>query len=705
MGVSVFGTALRSCSVLTVALVMAAGASAQEVPAPNPGAAETANNSDVVVTARKRAERAIDVPIAITAMTGDSLERRGVDNLAQVLQEAPGVGVYDSGNGLQKVTIRGISTSLGSNENGYYLDDLPFTGVTVPLNPDVRAWDLDRVEVLRGPQGTLFGEGSLGGTIRILTKGADLNNWEAKGMTFVSGTAGGGSNQGIKGAFNAPIIPGVLAVRVSGTGEHFPGWIDNATTGARNVNDQTFTTFRAKVRFDPTSRLSINGSYWYYNGDFPGGSNQATDDGQQSRSLILTNSVKYRLYGVSARYDLGWAELFYGYSHNDFDLPETGFLSGGALDISINIKVKAHEARLASTGSGPLKWTVGGYLRDALRTDDVEFAQYGISNISITDSKARALFGEATYTLPFAPIDLTAGLRYYHETFGGSEANSGVVAADPIRKYQSWNPRFNVAWHPMANATIYASAAKGFRSGQLQPSAVGPLATALGISLPTALAQDYIWTYEVGAKADLFDRLLALEGALYYSDWNGVAVRLPIGTTGFNGLINSKGTRTKGVELSAVLRPVNGLSITASGSYNDAVYAAAVAGTAIADGTPVDEVAKFTANASADYRTPISEKVTGFGRIGWQHTSPRRFPSFPAYLPGDTIDTVDARVGVDLKLLTVAAFVDNLTDDRGATTYRAVTPLASGANDIVANRLRPRTIGVEVSVRFGGPAR
>ena len=220
-----------------------------------------ASGDEIYVTARKRQERAIDVPIAISAVSGADLEKRGVQNLANFLQEAPGVGIYDRGNGLMKITIRGVSTSLGANENGYYLDDLPFTGVTVPLSPDVRAWDLDRVEVLRGPQGTLFGEGSLGGTVRVLTKNADLDNWEAKGSAYLSDTKGGGTNQGIKGAFNAPIVPGILGVRVAGTAEHLPGWIDNSTTGERNLNDQTFTTFRAKALFKPTDRLSINGSY------------------------------------------------------------------------------------------------------------------------------------------------------------------------------------------------------------------------------------------------------------------------------------------------------------------------------------------------------------------------------------------------------------------------------------------------------------
>lgn len=690
---------LAVCSTMALSTpALAEGTAASDV-----GTSGAEDDSEIVVTARKREERAIDVPIAISAMSGQGLEDRGARNLSDVLQEAPGVGVYDMGSGFSKITIRGVSTSLGANENGYYLDDLPFTGVTVPLNPDVRAWDLDRVEILRGPQGTLFGEGSLGGTVRVLTRGADLDEWEAKASAFVSGTEDGGTNSGIKGAFNAPIIPGMLAVRVAGTHERFDGWLDNSVAGTKNVDDQRYDTFRAKARFDPTDRLSITGSYWWFNASFPGGNSKATDDGEQSQASVLASKVRYRLYGATARYDLGDAEIFYGYSHNKFFLPQAGNYLGGRLETDIAIKVDAHELRLASTGDGPLQWTVGGYLRNATRSDDFSFALFGIDNVDYTRSKAKAVFGEATYTL--GRFDLTAGLRYYEEELGGFEANSGVVTPDEGDTYKSANPRFSIAWHPRENATIYASAAKGFRAGQLQPTTSVALGQQLGIDLPAALAQDSIWTYEVGGKADLFGRMLTVEGALFYSEWKDVTVRIPIGTTGFNGLINSNGTETKGAELSLVLRPAKGLTLNASGAYVDATYAAAVPGTGIAAGAPVDDVAKFTANASADYRTEIANDIFATARISWQHTSPRRFDSFPGYLPGDRIDRIDARVGADIGALNIALFVDNLTNENGAASFRSVQPIAPGIDDITANRLRPRTFGIEASFTFGGPVR
>jgi outer membrane receptor protein involved in Fe transport len=697
---------MRSKLLFTTALLasttpIASPAFAQAAPAAETGT--TGGDSVIVVTARKREERAIEVPIALNAVSGEALEERGARNLVDFLQEAPGVGIYDQGTGTAKITIRGISTSLGANENGYYLDDLPFTGVTVPINPDVRAWDLDRVEILRGPQGTLFGEGSLGGTIRVLTKGADLDEWEAKASGFVSGTDDGGTNSGIKGALNAPIVPGMLAVRLAGTHERFDGWIDNAAAGTSNLNSQSFDTFRAKARFDPTDRLSLTGSYWLFNSNFAGGGSAATDDGEQSQSSALAAKVRYRLYGATARYDLGEAELFYGFSHNKFSLPQTGSLFGGTVDLGIGIKVDAHELRLASTGDGPLQWTVGGYSRKATRSDDVVFALFGIDNIDYTRSRANAVFGEGTYS--FGKFDLTAGLRYYDEKLGGFETNSGVVTPDEGDTYKSLNPRFSLAWHPNDRATIYASAAKGFRAGQLQPTTSIILGQQFGIDLPAALGQDSIWTYELGAKADFAGRLATVEGAVFFSKWKDVTVRIPIATTGFNGLINSNGTVTKGAEFSLVLRPTRGLTLNASGAYVDATFDGAVAGTGITDGSPVDEVSKFTANASIDYRTDISSTVTGSARIGWQHNSSRSFESFPGYLPGDRIDRVDARVGIEFDFLTVALFAENLTNENGATSFRTVQPIAPGIDDITASRLRPRTIGIEANIKFGGRER
>ena len=654
---------------------------------------------EVVVTARKRSERQIDVPIALTSISGDTLDQRGVSSVGVALSEVPGVNVYDRG-GLYKLSIRGVSTSLGSNENGYYLDDLPFTGVTVPISPDVRAWDIDRIEVLRGPQGTLFGEGSMGGTVRILTRDPEFNDWDAKLSLSGSTTSDGGTNRGAKAMVNIPLVDDRLALRLAGTKEKFPGWIDNVVTGAQNVNPLEYTSYRAKLRFQPTDALSLNASYWHYKADAPGGANDADDRGDANQGVSLATAVEYSWVGLSAGYDFGPVGLSYSFADNSFELPQRGALFGGTLEASILIDVRSNELRLASQGDGPLQWTLGAYKREAIRRDAVVFALFGLNNTSRTDATSEALFGEATWSLSSAPIDLTLGLRSVREDLKGQEANSGVPTPPAGGKYNSTNPRFIVAWRPNEAWRVYASAAKGYRSGQLQPSVSKGIGGALGIPLPDALSDDSIWTYELGTKASLADNRATFEAAIYQSDWKDVTVRIPLGATGFNGLINSKGIDVQGLEASLTTLLGEAWRLNLNASYSDAVFAGTVPGTGIKDGSPVDDHAKTTASMSLDYTTTVFGDLTGTGRFGVQYASERDFPSFgpPQYLPGDTTTTMELRFGLESRHWGVQLFVDNLTDEDGAISPRAAQQVPGALP--TATRFRPRTIGLQVNLKL-----
>ena len=654
---------------------------------------------EVVVTARKRSERQIDVPIALTSISGDALDQRGVSSVGAALSEVPGVNIYDRG-GSYKLSIRGISTSLGSNENGYYLDDLPFTGVTVPLNPDVRAWDIDRIEVLRGPQGTLFGEGSMGGTVRILTRDPEFNDWDAKLSLSGSSTSDGGTNRGAKAMINIPLVDDRLALRLAGTKEKFPGWIDNVVTGAQNVNLLEYTSYRAKLRFQPTDALSVGASYWHYKVDGPGGTSTADDRGDADQGVSLAAVIEYSLVGFSAAYDFGPVELAYSFADNSFELPQRGALFGGTLEATIGIDVRSNELRLASQGDGPLQWTLGAYKREAIRRDAFVFALFGLNNTGRTDATSEALFGEATWSLSSAPIDLTLGLRSVREDLKGQEANSGVPTPPAGGKYNSTNPRFIAAWRPNEAWRVYASAAKGYRSGQLQPSVSKGIGGALGIPLPDALSDDSIWTYELGTKASLADNRATFEAAIYQSDWKDVTVRIPLGATGFNGLINSKGIDVQGLEASLTTLLGEAWRLNLNASYSDAVFAGTVPGTGIKDGSPVDDHAKTTASMSLDYTTTVFGDLTGTGRFGVQYASERDFPSFgpPQYLPGDATTTMELRFGLESRHWGVQLFVDNLTDEDGAISPRAAQQVPGALP--TATRFRPRTIGLQVDLKL-----
>jgi outer membrane receptor protein involved in Fe transport len=664
----------------------------------NSGARNNGGNDwEIVVTARKREERLLDVPMAVSAFTGDMIERQGASNIADFLQEAPGVNLFERTSGY-KVSIRGISSSTGANENGYYLDELPFTGVTTPIYPDVRSWDMERVEVLRGPQGTLFGEGSMGGTVRILTHDPQFNEWEARAVATGSSTEDGGDNWSGKALLNVPLVDDRLALRFAGTKEEYEGWIDSSV--AENLNDQDITTYRGKLRFQPSDRLWFTASYWHFDGEFPRGSS-STDAGTAAPNGLSTTS-EYDLYGASLNYEIGPTALFYSYAQNDYDASEIGTLLGGTVESLINVVVRSHELRLSSIDEGPAQWTVGAYHRDADRKDSFEFALFGVSNRDETEATSKAIFGEVTYSFASVPIDVTAGLRYVREELGGFEANTGTVTEDADATFESTNPRLIIAWRAKEEWRVYVSAAKGYRSGQNQSTLSLALAQLVGVDLPATLQDDSVWSYELGTKASLANGRVVIEGAVYHNDWEDAPALMPLPGTNFAGSINSDGTETTGIEASIAVRLANAWTVNLGGSYADATYAGDVPGTGIQEGNPVDDHARTTASASVDYRPTIFNGLQGLMLVAAQYNSAREFPSIgpPQFLPGDAMTTLTARVGAEGDHWGMYVVGENLTNEDGAASPRQVSnPALPGT----AYRLRPRTVGVEFLFSFGGP--
>ncbi len=209
----------------------------------------------VVVTAEMRAEPLQSVPLSITALTGEDLEAKGADDFQDYAQSVPGLSFADRGPNRAKIVIRGISTLTGEAAVGLYMDEIPVSNNF--NNPDFRLFDVDRIEILRGPQGTLYGEGSLGGTIRIFTTEPDLDTFSTKEEVIGSSTAHGGDNLDLNAVVNIPIITDELAVRLAGSFRDDSGWIDNVYNGKKNINNDHTGAFRGAVRYHrPTGSRS-----------------------------------------------------------------------------------------------------------------------------------------------------------------------------------------------------------------------------------------------------------------------------------------------------------------------------------------------------------------------------------------------------------------------------------------------------------------
>lgn len=504
----------------------------------------------IVVTARRFFELNTEVPIALSVFSGKSMERHGTQSVAQALQDVPGVSAYDIGQGITRISIRGIGTSLGGNENGYYLDDLPFSGISVPIMPDVRTWDLERIEILRGPQGTLFGEGSMGGTIRILTNNARLNRFAAAAQVSISTTEGGSSGRSSKAMINLPLIDNMLAVRVAATDDRLAGWLDDPPVGGRDINPGRVKTVRVRALVQPVEHLRINASYWRYDGSYLSGVN-ASDTGYAPQAGPLLDAFPgYTVRGISATYDFDAINVFYGYAGNHYRLPIVGVYGGAALDSRIDIGVATHELRFSSNSRLPWRWTGGIYWRKSERDDAWTFPNEDIDQQSATSSRAMSIYGDLTYTMSSLPLEASLGLRHFRDHLAGHDDNHGVATRPDDAVFSSNSPRLSLSYRPREGYQIYASASKGFRSGQRQVTGFDRVATATGVSFPSVISPDTIWTYELGSKISGIGQRLNMEFALYHNDWKNVAVRIPLGTSGLNALVNSPGTRTDGFDAS-----------------------------------------------------------------------------------------------------------------------------------------------------------
>lgn len=660
----------------------------------NPADSEPPRLGAVQVTAQRRSEQEIDVPIAMNVVTGAQLRARNIGNVVGAINTTAGADAIDAGGAFTQVQIRGVSTSLGGNGSGYYIDNVPFTGVTVPWYPDTRSYDIDSVQILKGPQGTLFGEGSLGGTVVINTRDPEFNLFRAGVELDGSTVSGGGNGWGAKTYLNVPLVDDRLALRVVGTDEGTPGWIYNPTTGEKNVNATTIRTGRAKLRFAATENWTIQAEYWKYKLHSQAGGNLAYDDGTDGGNFATTNS--WFSESLTSTWILPGSEVVYTYANGNITFPQSGFLAPGLpFFAGINIGVKTNELRWSSTGDNRFDWTVGYYKRTADRADNIDIPGL-ISDESRQTNDGYAVYGQATLKLPDPRWAVSAGARYFSDDVDALDTAATGQTSTLSATFSRWSPKYTLSFHPNDRSTIYASASSGFRSGQLQPIASILLAEQAGVALPSSIAPDSIWSYELGGKSVLAGGKMLLQGAIYHSDWKDVAVRVPI-TNQINGLANSKGTKTNGAEISATYKPIKPVELQVGAAYVHAVYAEDVVGTPLKKGQMVYNVPEKTIYSSASYTWDVGAGLQGVVSGDLHYSSPVE-TSLTIGTPGDTITLVNLRVGLldPRRGWSVYLYANNVTGEDGAISARGPTQFDMNGNFLrfgPAYRPQPRTYG------------
>jgi iron complex outermembrane recepter protein len=377
------------------------------------------NDSEIVVTALKRATTVQQTPLSITAVSGDTLADANITDAYQLNRVAPGLIIRESGNGGARITLRNINAS-GEPVVGLYYDETPLIGpVGVnnsagSANPDVRLFDVERIEVLRGPQGTLYGSASMAGTVRLIYAKPDLNEYAGAVQAMGSTVDGGGVGGEIYGMVNAPVVEDLVGVRLVGFYRNRDGWIDNSVRDLENINDYESWGGRLMVRVQPTDNFTLDAMAYlqrytgFVNNYLWGQDGQEVEPRYDAAWQTLhENSDELDLFTLTGNYDMGFATLSGTISHQRRYLSYTsdssnffvqqqanpsrcatyiGVASCNAAQIEEyrtfalsqspsaafseqSTKADTQEIRLSSNGGSGLDWTIGVFHSE--RTADI----------------------------------------------------------------------------------------------------------------------------------------------------------------------------------------------------------------------------------------------------------------------------------------------------------------------------------------------
>ena len=684
-------------------------------------AVERANDlgvEEIVVTAQKREQRLQDVPISITAMTGEDIAQRGVTSLQDMQYSVPGLSFVRYGPGtVEYVQMRGVANSQGAATVGAYLDEMPITGDVQGNSLDIRLLDMERIEVLRGPQATLYGENSMGGTIRYITASPQFDRIEGAFEGELGSVKDGGWNHRANAMINAPLVRDQIGLRFVAGYERLGGWIDKPAFGTRDENSSTVYTVRGKLgaRLGDglLSVLALHQESDLKNLNFgiDRVSTSPVDQYTRDNYELYQGTLEYPLGAVNVTATTGYLERKKA-DQTDLTpllLPQleapppfglglpVGFATSIGVPGTLRYTSFSSELRLRSSGSSAFQWMIGGYIRNThsdtfaaveTRPNALPFILQSLA--SDLKSNAWSLFGEASHDLSDT-LTLLGGVRYYHDRrrFVSNSVNFGAPVDDAGRDtFHTLNPRLNLLYTPSRNSSFYANVSKGFRSGGFN-STTSP-------NVPTSYQPDSIWTYELGTKQQLLDRKLNFEVALYYSDWKDVQSTFTFLEPGTILLITTNGGKVQGFgfDLTVSARPVTGLHLTATYGWNNLESK-----TATADklpGDPTDFAARESWSVSAEYRAPLFGTTEGFARADYQHVgmSQVTLRSIGQIAKFPKRDMVSLRGGVDFGRVELTAFVTNLFDSRVPITS---VPFGAFTEE---TEMQPRTIGLNARLRY-----
>jgi len=678
---------------------------------------------EIIVTAQKREQSIMDIPFAISAFNEAEIKARGATDIKDLQYSIPGLSITNNLPGQDRVQIRGASAGAGFGlpTVGRYLDEVSVSSDQSARTLDVPLLDIGRVEVLRGPQGTLYGAGSIGGTIKFISNSPDLEETSGSlGLGFNSVDDGGNGSE-LSGVINLPLIEDKLAIRIAASSEDIAGWIDNTEMGKSDVNEAERNFVRTKLLYKPSETFNASLMWMHYDFEQDNNNhelsksgfnllnvdNRGASDGRTASTPFATpTSDEWDLLNLVLNFEIQNASIVSSTGYLDRKI---NFLSEtvnaffppgmyGSFEIDDReTEMFTQEIRMNSTWDNPLNYTVGAFYRktDTSQTQTNSFpAVFGappsvVTGTAPVDSKSWAVFGELSYKYS-ERLTASLGLRYFEEDQEPLLFRLGGPAPMNIspegQSFDAVTPRLNLLWAVSESASVYGTISKGFRSGGIN---------GFGSSIPRFDPEEAM-LYEVGGRGTFLDGRVYVDGAIYYMDYDDV--QTTIAEAGRSRTTNVDSASGAGVDLAVVVNLTEDLSLNVTAGYIGQEYdkVATTGPSDVAEGDASQYTPEFTASASLAYDFDWSGDLGGMARLDLSHADGfsvfiRTFPGQPV-IETEPLTYLSFRVGAMTETWQIVLSADNLLDEKDQ-----VFPGGAFALDTYP---RPRTLSVKMDYNF-----
>lgn len=695
-----------------------------------------ASLEEIIVTAQKVEERLRDIPMSITAMSSRELQALGATQFVDFANTVPSLNFTSSGVGQTQVNLRGITSGYNVSPTvGIYVDDVPYGSSTAftasaQLALDVGLFDMTRVEILRGPQGTLYGASTMGGLVKYVTNMPDTTAYGGTVRANVSSTQDGGVGYDASSAVNIPLVDDKAALRVGGFYTHNGGYVDNLTRNDKDVDAADMYGGRVDLLFTPTDRLSVRVTAFAQDIDRDGSIaadfNRLTGaaiDGKldQRRAMPEIFEQRFRLASASVKYSFDFATLTSISSYQtvssdaitDFSELYVPAFGGPGVFSAVGLARNAdtdkftQELRLSGTGS-VVDWLIGGFYTkedseqfQQLQLYDPAGARSPVNMLTLTaPSKYEeyAAFGNLTFHIT-DKLDVTGGVRYAHNRQQQEQLGSGaLIGFVPVRRDSDGVPTYlaNVRYRVNDNFMPYVRFATGYRPGG--PNAVLNDLNGQPMALPT-FDDDRLTSYEAGVKVGTADRRFNADISVYHVDWKDMQITAI--RNGLGVIANAAKARSEGLEMTLTALPIPDLTLMGTFGYTNAELTADAPDLGGVKGESLPDTPEVTAALSAEYRFALSnyEAFAG-GVVRYVDDRNANFDlaqGMPQYhLPDYT--AVDLRTGMNVGGTRFQLYCRNVTNERGQLSAITGTSVLGGPANV--SILQPRTYGLSVDVSF-----